>query len=403
MLRNRSILISGAGIGGPTLAWWLKRYGFQPTLVERAPALRSGGYVIDFWGLGYDIAERMGLQPQIEAIGYHMQALRIADSNSRRIAGFNTSVFEALTGGRYVTLGRSDLSRLIFQQLGDTETKFGDTVNDIRQMPNGVHVTFERSPARTFDLVLGADGLHSVVRRLMFGAQHRFERRLGYSVAAFQCSGYRPREEAVYVVYGLPGQQVARFALHDDRTLFLFVFADEEAGAAFPQSVAEQKALIGRRFADTGWECAAIIEAMQKADDIYFDRVSQIRMDRWSQGRVALIGDAAFCVSLLAGQGAALAMTSAYVLAGELAEAEGNPDIAFPRYEQRLRSFIERKQKVAERFARWFVPRTRLGMVVRNQITNLFRIPAIARFTIGRDLADTLELPEYRISADTLR
>ena len=245
--------------------------------------------------------------------------------------------------------------------------------------------------------MIGADGLHSTVRALAFGPQDRFEKPLGYIVAAFEVSGYRPRDEAVYVMYGLPGRQVGRFAMHDDRTLFLLLFADDNGRLADSHDVSAQKAIIHERFEDGGWECPMILSELDRALDLYFDRVSQIRMDCWSRGRVALIGDAASCVSLMAGQGSALAMTAAYVLAGELERAQGRHDEAFRSYERLLRPFLAIKQRGAERFARSLVPMTRWGLFARNQIMKAFRIPYVARLALGRDMIDHLKLPDYSL------
>ena len=389
-----NVLISGVGIAGPTLAFWLEKYGFAPTLVESAPALRASGYVIDFWGLGYDIAEKMGLLPDIARIGYHMQELRIVDDCGRRLSGFGVQVFRELTGGRYITLGRSDLSKLIYDRIsGSCEITFGDSITSLRETHGAVRVEFEHGGERRFDLVIGADGLHSRVRKLVFGAQDRYEKDLGYRVAAFETTGYRPRDELVYITHGAPGRQVGRFTLHNDRTLFLFIFA----GRSDPEAhgVAEQKKILRKAFEGDGWELPGILAALDACNDLYFDRVSQIRMEAWSRGRVALVGDAAFCVSLLAGQGSALAMTAAYVLAGELATSPNRPQEAFRRYEDRLRAFIHAKQQAAERFAAAFVPKTRLGVFFRNQVLKAFRVPAIARIAIGRDIRDQLELPRH--------
>src|SRR6516164_3536953 len=191
----KTVLISGAGIAGPTLAFWLRAAGFEPTLVERTPALRTGGYVIDFWGLGYDIAERMGLITEINRIGYHAQEMRIVDSVGRRLAGFGTRVFTELTGGRYVTLQRSDLSRLLFERVkGCIESIFGDEIVALHGEPDCVRVDLKHVGERRFDLMIGADGLHSTVRKLVFGSQSQFQRHLGYIVAAFEVRGYRPRD-----------------------------------------------------------------------------------------------------------------------------------------------------------------------------------------------------------------
>ena len=276
-----------------------------------------------------------------------------------------------------------------------TEVIFGDEIIGLQGEGDRMRVTFERAGERSFDLVVGADGLHSNVRKLVFGPEDRFEKHLGYTVAAFEVSGYRPRDEDVYVVFGQPGQQVGRFAMHDDRTMFLFIFVGNFDATSDPHDIAAQKTIIRERFKDGGWECSKILNELDRADELYFDRVSQIRMDSWSRGRVALVGDAAFCVSLLAGQGSALAMTSAYVLAGELAKARGRHDEAFRNYERLLRPFIAIKQKGAERFASSFVPRTRWGLFLRNQVMNAFRLPMIARLAVGRDLIDHLKLPDY--------
>jgi 2-polyprenyl-6-methoxyphenol hydroxylase-like FAD-dependent oxidoreductase len=393
---NLSVLVCGAGIAGPTLAHWLLAHGFTPTLVERAPAPRGSGYIIDFWGLGYDIAERMGLLPDIEREGYRVKEVRFVDDAGRRVGGFDARVFGRLAGGRYVSLPRGALAGLLYREVRDRcEIVFGDGVASLEDSGEEVGVSFEHGPARAFDLVIGADGLHSAVRRLAFGPEVRFERYLGYAVAAFETAGYRPRDEDVYVSYAAPGKQAARFAMRDDRTMALFVFA-VDAAVADVRDPAAQRAVLRRVFADGGWECAALLSAMDQTSDLYVDHVSQIHAPAWSRGRVGLVGDAAFCPSLLAGQGAALAMIAAYVLAGELAAAEGDFARAFQRYEQRLRPFMALKQRAAEKFATSFAPKTKLGLFLRNQISKALAFPPVADLAFGRELVDRLDLPDYR-------
>jgi len=394
-MANGTVLISGGGIAGSALAFWLAAGEFRPTLIERAPRLRTGGYVIDFWGLGYGIAERMGLEEDINRLGYHVREVRFVNDRGKRVAGFGTDVFTELTAGRFVTLGRSDLSRLLFEKIKDTtEVIFDDEILGLQEHPAGVRVNFKHGGERAFDLVIGADGLHSGVRRLAFGPQQQFEKKLGYAVAAFEVADYRPRDEDVYLMYGQPGRMLGRFTLHDNRTLFLFVFA--AGNDPVPTTLDMQKAMLREIYGDGKWECPRILDKLDGIDDLYFDSVSQIRMNRWSQGRIALTGDAAFCVSLLAGQGSALAMISAYVLAGELFKAEGRYQEAFRTYESFLRDYIHTKQQGAERFATAFAPRTQLGRFVRNLVISTFAIPGVARFAIGREITDSLQLPDYR-------
>lgn len=391
-------LISGAGIAGPTLAYWLLQYGLEPTIVERAPKLRTGGYIIDFWGVGFEVAERMGVLPDVLHDGYLAREVRVVGDDGSRKAGFPVDAVARIAKGRYVSIPRGDLAALIYRKIeGNVESIFDDSIREIGQDPDCVHVEFDSGIIRDFDVVIGADGLHSTVRELVFGPGQKFERYLGYKVAAFGTLGYRPRDELVYVMHTEVGQQIGRFALRGDRTMFFMIFADPNR--EIPEDVAVQKDVLHRRFENSGWECSQILKALDSTSDLYFDRVSQIWMGpseySWSHGRVSLVGDAAFCVSLLAGQGSALAMAAAYILAGELHDAAGDHEVAFARYERRLKTFILRKQRSALKFAGAFAPKSKVSMFVRNKIMNLLRIGLIADFAIGRDLADNLVLPNY--------
>jgi 2-polyprenyl-6-methoxyphenol hydroxylase-like FAD-dependent oxidoreductase len=393
-MSNRTVLISGLGIAGPTLAFWLKAGGFEPTLIERSPRLRTGGYVIDFWGLGYDIAERMGLKNDIERVGYHVQEMRVVDDRGRRVSGFDVDVFRELTKGRYVTLGRTELSHLLVDKAaGTSEVMFDNEIVSLEDRKDGVCVHFKHGRERQFDLVVGTDGLHSEVRRLVFGPQHQFEKNLGYAVAAFEVTGYRPRDEDVYVMYSRLGRSLGRFTMRENRTLFLFVFAT--GTDALPETLGGQKELLLALYADDKWECRHILDELKGTQELYFDRVSQIRMPSWSRGRVALVGDAAFCVSLLAGQGSALAMMSAYVLAGELAQAGGRHEMAFREYEAFLQAYIDTKRAGAARFGGALAPKTQWGLWFRNQVMNAFTIPGLARLAVGREITDKLVLRDY--------
>lgn len=390
------IAISGAGIAGATLAYWLRRAGHEPVLIERAPALRTGGYIMDFWGVGYSVADRMGILPAVRQAGYQVEEVRFLADDGRRVAGFAVDALRDLTRGRMTSVARGDLASEIYRAIeGRVETLFDDQISAIHEHDDGVQIVMESGGTRDVDLLVGADGLRSRVRELAFGPQDRFEKDLGYRFAVFESAGYAPRDENVYVLHAAASRQIGRFALRDGRTLFLLVFGSERANGVEPTGSAEVRALLRTIFADAGWETDRILAAMDTTDDLYFDRVSQIRMPSWRRGRIALVGDAAMAVSFLAGEGAGLAMTGAYVLAGEIARATGDYEQAFAAYEARLRPFIEGKQQTAESFASTFVPQTEFGIWLRNQATRLMALPGAANLMLGKSLSDNFELPEY--------
>ncbi|BBX32839.1 hypothetical protein MMAG44476_08516 [Mycolicibacterium mageritense DSM 44476 = CIP 104973] len=386
------VAISGAGVAGPALAYWLHRTGHEPTLIERAPQFRTGGYVIDFWGVGYRVAQRMGLEAAIRSAGYQVQTLRSVGPDGRARSSLSVDGFRHATDGKLTSLARGDLAAIIYSTIADdVETIFDDSITAIDEHTDGARVSFERMQDRDFDLVIGADGLHSTVRRLAFGpgAEHY----LGCWVAACVVEGYRPRDELVYVTYSRPGRSAARFALRDDRTLFLFVF--RSGRDRHPGGLDAHKALLWREFADEGWECKPMLAAVDDADDLYFDVVSQVRLDRWSQGRVALIGDAAGCVSLLAGEGTGLAITAAYVLAGELLCARGDYRRAFGAYEKLMRPLVEAKQRSAEKLIPVFAPKTELGIRLGQLVMRALNVVPLGDRLVARTLRDDIALPEY--------
>ena len=386
------IVINGIGVAGPALGYWLCEAGHEVLLVEEAPRLRDGGYIIDFWGTGYDIAEQMGIIGEVRALGYQVRDVRFVDREGRTRGGFNVDVFRRMTHGRFTSVRRSDLSAAMYRAIeGRVETIFGDSVARIEDDGRRVRVGFDHAAERDVDLVIGADGLHSRVRRLAFGPDTEFAIPLGYHVAAFEADGYPTREELVFTSHNQPGWQISRFSMRDDKTLFLFIFRDELMGDRD-----EPPASILRRvFAGAGWEWPQIEAALGRATDIYFDSVSQVRMSHWTKGRVALVGDAAACVSLMAGEGTGLAITEAYVLAGELRDCSGDHETAFARYEQRLMPYLQKKQRTAQKFASAFAPRTSLGIAFRDLVTRLLRVPIVADWVIGRDLRNELVLPTY--------
>lgn len=229
------IAIVGAGIAGTTAAFWLHRSGFDVTVFEAAPELRDGGYIVDFWGVGYEVAEKMGLTAQVHAAGYDVEQLRLVDQNGGRVGGFNTRALRRMADGRFTSVARGDLARMIFNSVeGQVSTRFGSRVVDIEQSEVGVKVRPRSGRPQSFDLVIGADGTHSAVRRAVFGPDDRFETDLGYQVAAFEVPGYRPRDELVYLAHSSPGRMISRFAMRGDRTMFLTVFTDDRLPGPAP-------------------------------------------------------------------------------------------------------------------------------------------------------------------------
>lgn len=389
------ILISGAGIAGPTLAWWLAKAGYRPTIVESAPEPRTGGYIIDFWDKGFDIAEKMGLRPELMDVGYQVKEVRLVGRDGRRVGGFSADIFARATAGQFVSLPRGELSAAINRAVsGRAETVFGDRIASIEDDGDGVGVTFDKGAPRRFDMVIGAEGLHSPTRARVFGPAEQFQHYLGFKFAAYVVADYQPRDPDIYLSHSVPGRQAARFTLCDGSALILFIYIDD-AGPALPEGEAVEKARLRELFGDMGWEVPAMLDALDRCRDLYLDTVSQVRMDSWSKGRVALIGDAAAGPSFLAGQGSALAMIEAYVLAGEIKRAGGNHEAAFAAYEALLQPFLAKKQKAALQFAGAFAPRTRFGILARNLVTRAMGIGWVADWAMGAGLTDEIELPDY--------
>ena len=391
------VAINGAGIAGTTLAFWLNKLGHEVLLVEQAPHLREGGYLINLWGLGYDVAERTGALPRLQELQYKADELRMVDRQGAKCGGYPASVLLRLTHGRLMALARSDVAASIHALLdGKTEQLFADSIVGIDDDGERVALRFGHAPPREVDLVVGADGLHSRVRELVFGAESLFEVPMGCHVAAFEADGYRPRDELASVMHGAPGRYISRFAIRDDKTVFFMVFRDEYFAGELPASGFDRKRVLKEVFADMGWECPNILDALEDVEEVYFDRVSQIRMDRWSKGRAVLVGDAVACPSLISGEGAGLAMAEAYVLAHEIHRSHGEHRLAFAGYEGRMKPFVSRKQKQASKLVSSFVPKTAVGVAARDFATRLMRLPVFSELLMGRYLRDDIKLPDYR-------
>jgi 2-polyprenyl-6-methoxyphenol hydroxylase-like FAD-dependent oxidoreductase len=394
-MKNENILISGAGVVGPTLAFWLSRWGFRPTIVERAPALRTGGYLLDFSGAGYDVAQRMDLVPALRRRSVRADATVLVDRHGKTVHHIDMHRTLATSADRYLVIGRSALAGTIYTALDDrVETVFGDRISRIHQGEHQVEVDFEHGGRRRFDLVIGCDGLHSQTRALAFGEEHRFVRPMGFAVAAFTVPEAFASEPGTVTGHLEAGRQAWSYGYDDGSTAFSLYFAQTRAAEIAAGAVPNVEAF-RRAFAGAGWQVPAILERLSGSDEVFLDLVSQTRMPQWSRGRVALAGDASACPSLISGQGSAFGMATAYVLAGELAAAGGDHTIAFPAYQARLKPFISAQQAKVRRSARLVIPKGRAGRVVQDAATRLLSVPLIAKRATGRIADVRMALPDY--------
>jgi 2-polyprenyl-6-methoxyphenol hydroxylase-like FAD-dependent oxidoreductase len=394
-MENRRILISGASVAGPALAYWLARHGFTPTVVERAPRLRGGGYAVDFRGAAHlSVLEKMGILDRIRAEQTHLATTTYVDEDGRPVAEMPAGIFAG-----DVEILRGDLGRILYEATRDgTEYVFGDSITSLRQDAGGVHVTFARAAPRTFDLVIGADGLHSNVRRLAFADAPDSVRDLGLYVCIFSVANSFGRAGAG-LLYSVPGKTAAVFST--PRTgrataQFFFTAPDQDPISYDYHDTGQQQKILASAFEGVGWQVPALLGQLPGAADFYFDSVSQVRLDRWSAGRVALIGDAGYAAGP-GGNGTGTAVVAAYVLAGELAAADGDYGVAFDRYERLLRSYVARGQKQARGGRDFLAPASEKKIRQRDRFFRMLPyLPAkgLIRYLSTRT-ATAITLPDY--------
>lgn len=378
-MANRSILISGASVAGPALAYWLRRYGFDVTIVERAPTPRGGGQAIDLRGTARLVVERMGLLERVREAHTGAQGVYVVNSAGKHLARMGADAMNG-SGGLIaeIEILRGDLVRILYEATrNDVEYLFDDSITGLREDETGVHVTFERSAPRVFDLVVGADGLHSNVRRLAFGDEAGFLRDLGCYVAIFSTTNEYGLD-GWELMYNIPGNR-----REAGKTVMLYpVRQNGEARASFYFATAsadfdrhdteQQKQLVASAFAGDGWEVPRLLTAMQAAPEFYSDQVAQVQLDRWARGRVVLLGDAAYCPSPLSGMGTSLALVGAYVLAGELAATAGQDyAAAFSSYQREMREAVQRAQKFAQSAHMSLLPKSRSQMRMVHRVMRL--------------------------------
>ncbi|MFE7228623.1 FAD-dependent monooxygenase [Nocardioides sp. NPDC057577] len=341
-----TVLISGSSVAGTALAFWLREQGLTPVVVERAPALRRGGQAVDVRGAALTVLRRMGLEAPSRALGNESIGMNMLDAEGNEV--MRSEEF-ALSSGQLdsedIEILREDLVDLVHARLDGVEHLFGDSVTAIHEDAEGVLVEFEHAAPRRFDLVVGADGLHSTTRRLVFGPESDYLHHLGTYLSVFSQDNFLGMDRwQTWINDGRDGGCV--MTVRDNQELRIFLgFASGPIDYDY-RDIEAQKRLVAEHMTGLGWEVPALIERMWTAEDFYFDSMAQIRMDSWSRGRTVLLGDAAHCAAPLSGQGTSLALVGAYVLALELGRAADHAE-AFVAYEKRMRPFVEANQELA--------------------------------------------------------
>jgi 2-polyprenyl-6-methoxyphenol hydroxylase-like FAD-dependent oxidoreductase len=388
---KRTVLISGAGISGPALAYWLHRSGFAVTVVEKAGAPRDGGYPIDVRGTAVEVVRRMGILPRLRGADIHMRRCTFLNADGGELTSLAPHAVAGSVEGQDLEVRRGDLTANLYALVrDDAEFLFGNSIDTLHQSGHGVDVTFRDGRQRTFDLVVGADGMHSSTRRSVFGPEERFHRYLGYGFVIFTMPNTFGLSHEL-VLWNTPGKAAALYAVGGDDELHAFLnFHQPEPPSAVLRYPDAQRDLVATVFADAGWEVPGIVKAMRDADDLFFDTAGQIRMPHWSSGRVVLVGDAAYAPSFLTGQGSSLALVGAYMLANALA-TNGDHTAAFAAYERDLRPFVAMNQALVDNGAATLFPTTPRALEQRNaRLRDLAAMPSAT----PRPAHSALVLPE---------
>lgn len=357
------ILIVGASIAGPTAAFWLVRAGFDVTIVEQASELRRGGNGVDVRSEALAVIERMGLTSAVRSKVLRIKGMRFVDHRDRERARMPLAAMERMVGSEDLEIKRGDLAELLFDATkNDVNYIFGETIKTFTHDERGVDVTFAKGPPQRFDLVIGADGLHSSVRRAVFGAEEAFLKFKQHYFAFVNVD--LPMGEYGWVTfYNEPGKSAAIFRAQPGLGQLNFMFRSETPLSYDYRDVEKQRAMLREAFTGLGWHVPALLEKTDSSPNFYFDALAQVQMPSWSSGRVVLVGDAAYCASPASGAGALLALTGAYRLAGELA-THGISSAALSGYEAAQRPLVAQKQK--QLFTGLSTPRSRLGIITRN-------------------------------------
>lgn len=390
----KRVLISGASIAGPAVAYWLAKAGYDCTIVERAPELREGGYAIDVRGAAVDILKRMGLFDQLKSRETGTKTVQFVNGAGKPLITLDADVF----GGRQgddLELMRGTIARTLYEATAKTTTYiWGDSITSITEDDAGAHVTFEHAAGQTFDLVIGADGLHSNVRRLSFGEEAPFVKPLGAYISIATIPNYlNLRDQEVF--YGMKGKTMAVYTAAENRELKVMCLFNSAPLTYDRHDSAVQKQLVAQMFAnETGWEVPRLLQELQQTSDFYLDTIAQTQLLQWSKGRVALVGDAAYCPSPASGQGTTVALVGAYVLADAIVKAEGNHEQAWADYHTRLSGFVQQNLKLA--------PITLKGMIAPSGVMLgmqklMFRFPAVF-IGMNRQVMNLIQKAAHAIS-----
>ena len=395
MTIKRKILITGASVAGPTLAYWLSRLGMDVTVVERAPEFRDGGQTIDVRGAGKLVVQRMGLESAIRSKTTHEDGLRFVDAQDRTQAEFGIGAFGGNGPVAELEILRGELAKLLIEHGRDAvDYRFGDCIAALEELPEGVKVRFEQGGEEVFDLVIGAEGVGSHTRKLVFGDE--VQRRSFKLYTAYFTIPRTPGDARQMRWFNAPGGLSVCLRPDNLGTTRALLSFQEAPGAYEKLSIAEQKALLKAKFGALKWETPRILAALEDASDLYFDQISQVRMPRWSKGRIALVGDAAYCASPISGMGTSLGMCGAYVLAGELGRHDDHAQ-AFTAYEKIMRPYVDQAQSVPTFAPRLASPHSRAGIALGHAVLRMSNVPIIktilARFLTPK--ADAIALPEY--------
>jgi 2-polyprenyl-6-methoxyphenol hydroxylase-like FAD-dependent oxidoreductase len=376
--RKAEILISGAGVAGPILAYWLKHYGFRPAVVERAPVLRTGGHPVDLWGSAVEIVEQMGVLPKLEVMRTRND-LGVMIARDMHPVEIELKRLLVEIADRHIEIMRGELVSTLYERTAaEVEYIFGDSISDIREDADGVTVRFERGAIRRFAAVIGADGQHSNVRRLVFGEEARFSRYIGGYICGYTIPNYLKLNGRI-PRYAVPNKTVAAFPIRQSDEIGVgFLFRSSRPFDVDHDDIDAQKRLLHETFANEGWETPRLLGYLNEARDFYFDSFSQIHMESWSRSRVTLVGDAGYSPAPAVGGGTSLAVVSAYILARELAGADGDHACGFRNYENRIQGVVKHSREIGPAILNALIPKSEFRIWLGMRITPMvLRLPRI--------------------------